>query len=327
MYVTVFFKESCSGTHSFRKGIATFLSACPGGANVLSIFKRLGWSIGEVPDRYIAYDAGQDQIVGRCAAGHDVADSNFSILPPHFTPDFEIGFDWEEIIPGFFHFPSSFKSTLPFLLASVCYHHDFLLQMLDGRHPFFQSALWRSGHISRLASEVINGIGSHVTSGLRATGVPPNVILAQEIHAIGEKLVCLQGAFGDFRKQVSADINSLNSSIPKGVSDRILDEIQIQGLQPLTKDSVLELVRDASRQQTEVFIATLNCHQATILDALGSRGQPLQETAHTLASAPLPIVTDARLFMWGNSLCHRVPKGYHFPMFVAIYPSQSSLTT
>ena len=65
-----------------------------GGANVLSIFKRLGWTIGEVPDRYIAYDAGQDKIVGRCAAGHDVANSNFSLLPPHFTPpDFEIGFE------------------------------------------------------------------------------------------------------------------------------------------------------------------------------------------------------------------------------------------
>ena len=41
------------GTHSFRKGVASFLASCPDGPNAISIFLRAGWSLGAVQSRYI----------------------------------------------------------------------------------------------------------------------------------------------------------------------------------------------------------------------------------------------------------------------------------
>jgi hypothetical protein len=41
------------GTHSFRKGVATFCATNPGGPTSISIFQRAGWSLGNVPNRYI----------------------------------------------------------------------------------------------------------------------------------------------------------------------------------------------------------------------------------------------------------------------------------
>lgn len=50
------------GTHSFRKGVATFASSCPGGPSTASIFLRAGWSLGAVTSRYIFAGEGGDQV-------------------------------------------------------------------------------------------------------------------------------------------------------------------------------------------------------------------------------------------------------------------------
>ena len=41
------------GTHSFRKGVASFLASCPDGPGAISIFLRAGWTLGAVQSRYL----------------------------------------------------------------------------------------------------------------------------------------------------------------------------------------------------------------------------------------------------------------------------------
>ena len=50
------------GTHSFRKGVATFAASCPGGPSTVCIFLRAGWSLGAVTSRYIFAGHGGDQV-------------------------------------------------------------------------------------------------------------------------------------------------------------------------------------------------------------------------------------------------------------------------
>ena len=59
------------GSHSFRKGTATFLSAMVGGPSPVSIYLRADWSLG-VQKRYILEGGGNDQLAGRAAAGLDI---------------------------------------------------------------------------------------------------------------------------------------------------------------------------------------------------------------------------------------------------------------
>ncbi len=73
------------GTHSCRKGVATYLSSNPAGPSMVSIFLRAGWSLGNVQQRYLFAGAGADQFVGRCATGLNVNENSFAVLPPHLS--------------------------------------------------------------------------------------------------------------------------------------------------------------------------------------------------------------------------------------------------
>ncbi len=39
------------GTHSFRKGVASYVAGVIGGPGIVAIFLRAGWSLGQVLDR------------------------------------------------------------------------------------------------------------------------------------------------------------------------------------------------------------------------------------------------------------------------------------
>jgi hypothetical protein len=72
------------------------------------------------------------QFVGRAASGLPLTDKMFAALPPHFLPAEPLLKDsmYEDILPGFKDFPESFKSVLPYLLASLIHHQKFLSDTL-----------------------------------------------------------------------------------------------------------------------------------------------------------------------------------------------------
>jgi hypothetical protein len=76
---------SMIGSHSFRKGIASFLSGTPGGSTAISIYLRAGWSLGPVQSRYVLEGEGGDQVCGRAATGLTLTDVSVANLPPHFV--------------------------------------------------------------------------------------------------------------------------------------------------------------------------------------------------------------------------------------------------
>jgi hypothetical protein len=66
------------------------------------------------------------------AAGLPLTESEFAILPPHFGLDTLSSIlmhdNWEKIVPGYQTFQQSFRKAIPYLLASVVQHSDFLVQ-------------------------------------------------------------------------------------------------------------------------------------------------------------------------------------------------------
>jgi hypothetical protein len=84
-------------------------------------------------------------------------------LPPRF--DVSAGgvvtaTQWEEILPGYStHYPECFQQALPYLLASLVHHRDFLRATLRREHPIFLSRLWANGIIDTLAPMVSAGGG------------------------------------------------------------------------------------------------------------------------------------------------------------------------
>ena len=70
------------GTHSTRKGAASYVLSQLGGPNIISVFLRCCWSLGNVQDRYIFLDAGGDQYLGRSVGGLPTSHHKFATLPP-----------------------------------------------------------------------------------------------------------------------------------------------------------------------------------------------------------------------------------------------------
>ena len=105
---------SMIGTHSFRKGIASFLSGTPEGPTSISIYLRAGWSLGPVQSRYILEGEGGDQVCGRATTGLPLTDVSFANLPARFVCG-DSGLtttEWEDILPGYSsYYPMSFRSV------------------------------------------------------------------------------------------------------------------------------------------------------------------------------------------------------------------------
>ena len=97
------------------------------------------------------------------------------------TPD-----EWNEICPCCNQYPAGFQMCLPYFLATLVQHYDWIMQRnLDNElinisvhHPIFQSRVFTSGIIPRLWSMVMtNNINGRcdVTTGMTASGVPPHI--------------------------------------------------------------------------------------------------------------------------------------------------------
>ena len=223
------------GSHSFRKGVATLLSNMPGGPSAVSVFLRAGWSLGAVQSRYIFEGSGGDQYCGRAAAGLSINDPDFAILPPHFdqTDGSVLSVaEWEDILPGYSSFyPSCFRVTLPYLLASLVYHREWLVKTLPGNHLLFQQRVWTSGVLERLAPKVHIGVFRNDVTKMKATGIPPYVKLNQQ-------LIDLRGCFNDGVSTLQHHLND----IPTAVKDSILSQCEINGVVPVTRDLLQEMM-------------------------------------------------------------------------------------
>jgi hypothetical protein len=225
------------GTHSFRKGISTFLQSIPGGPSSTSIYLRAGWSLGPVQSRYILEGGGGDQLCGRAATGLPLTEASFADLPPHFDvsngPVMSLA-EWEDILPGYATFyPSSFRQVIPFLLASIVFHKDYLRTKFKSNHHFFLQRIWTSGLVDRLSNNVLVGCGRHPISRMFAAGIPPHILLANQI-------IALENSVHNLKVNI---INRLEK-LPDDLKTVLLENFQINGALPITHTQVIEMMSD-----------------------------------------------------------------------------------
>ncbi len=271
------------GTHSFRKGLASFLASQPSGPSPINIWHRAGWSLGPVQSRYIFQGPGGDQFIGRAATLLDLNDVSFGILPPHFNdregPVLTTA-EWEIILPGYSTFyPRQFRVALPYLLASLVHHKAWLEQNLPSNHPIFLQRVWREGYIERLQGKVHLGVMRNKTTGMVATGIPPSVVILDKISQIFQSME-------NSAQNVRDQINRLPSELRREIMDRF--EL-VDGVRPLTHDDLAQM-------------------EERILNRLSQLNAPQisQEAPEEVAPNPL------RTWTWGGQF-HPVPEDFILP--------------
>jgi len=94
--------------------------------------------MGSVKEPYLQFEKAGDQYLGRVVSGLDVNDVSFAVSPPYFECDGDVKENIFTLIKDFtvgghgilgenFH-------MLYFCFASLCYHFDFLVQVLPQRN-------------------------------------------------------------------------------------------------------------------------------------------------------------------------------------------------
>ncbi len=72
------------GTHSLRKGAATFCLGQVMGPSPVTVYLRMDHSLGKLKDQYIFHGDGADQLCGRILCGLPCSDDRFCVITPHF---------------------------------------------------------------------------------------------------------------------------------------------------------------------------------------------------------------------------------------------------
>lgn len=166
--------------YSARKGAATFANGQIAGPNPVTVQLCMGHSLGKVNDPYLHFSDPQDQLCGRQVALLPILDHQFGTLPPHFnscTLSHLSEQFWNLIVPGYSNLTVEFKPTLPYLLASLLYHEDYLRNELDMSHPISSSRVFSANcKLEMLRTSILTGFGYCSDTGMQATGLPPHII-------------------------------------------------------------------------------------------------------------------------------------------------------
>jgi hypothetical protein len=235
-FMVLGFSPNELGTHSFRKGASTYASSKNGGPSMVAIYHRAGWCIGNVQKRYIFPTVGQDQMVGRVLCGLPWQDERYCILPPHFKDVSKIDVsDWELLVPGYCNYPASFRSAIPFVMASVIYHVKWIEENLPKSHPYFASRLYTTRVCNRLSNEVVTGYDNCEYTKMSATGIPESAMITKRLHTVEDTINALQNMCQRIDDNGERRLKSTMTDLPGVIVQCILDNISIEGAAPLSR--------------------------------------------------------------------------------------------
>ena len=206
----------------------------------LTVWSILCFAASDLRFFYIFYQ----QFVGRCATGLPLTDRIFSSLPPHFLYNEPLLTNemWKDILPDYEVLPSSFKAALPYLLASLIYHKAFLTSTLCEDHPLFLTRVWTNGIIGVLEAKVLSGCGRNPVSQMTATGVPPTLVLANQMEALTEKFSELEESSVKMHEEFVQTVTEKFDQLPESISSHIRATLEITGAVAATAGDVSNIV-------------------------------------------------------------------------------------
>ena len=152
---------------------------------------------------------------------------------------------YKEIISAFGSLRRTFQPVLPFLVASLAYHKDFLVQNLLPTHPLLLTRLWGSNLLDRMKSRVLAGCGENATSQMIASGVSPTLVLANQLDQLTNKVNELMITAEVQKEELLASWKSDFKALPDLVSAHIRETLEINRAISVTQSDVLRIVTNA----------------------------------------------------------------------------------
>ena len=207
------------GTHSLRKGAASYVDGLTDGPNTDSVKLRMEHKLGGCDFRYIFRGAGNDAYVGRSVSGLDTCSVDMGALPPHFRRKVKVtGIISQSIV---LRACSSFKKAFPFLVASVIHHWEWLKENLPKSHPFFTSRIYTSGVYETWEPLVITGIFKCPETRMKASGLPKIIVNLLETRMVHDAVLATPRITADLVLDAIGSVDNVNFH-NEGVLNRTL---------------------------------------------------------------------------------------------------------
>jgi hypothetical protein len=264
------------GTHSLRKGAATYVNGLNDAPDTDSVKLRMEHRLGGCDFRYIFRGAGNDMLVGRSVSGMDTTSVEMGVLPPHFKSHVDVSCVISQAIIT--RATNSLKRAFPFLVASVIYHWEWLRSNLPENHPFFLSKIYTSGVYAQWKPLVISGLVECPETGMRASGLPKIVVNILETRMVQDAV----------------------RAVPQQTADIVLSAISSVGSINLHNEEVLDRTLSPRFERIEREMESI----ASLV---------LQSVTNGRVNAPNPTTTNQfNRFKWADTW-HDYPENFEFP--------------
>ena len=298
--------------YSARKGSRTYAGGQVTGPPESALELRMGHTLGGARDPYIHPTDGADGHCGRTVALLPLLENNFAILPPHFDKTTSASLTcafWNAVVPGYERLPQSFKSCLPFLLATLMYHEDYLRENLHSSHPLWMSRVFTHNPIlSDLKSKVVTSI---LRDGdIVASGVPPHILHNIRFDVLEQEFKRLKEKFGDELGKIRQELSVLPNVIADVVVKEMRKNFTINGVTPLTLRDLDEFKLNLMTEMRQMFLEPGRTNQENQTENDGTIDNGIITGG---------VQTWWKTFNWNDGNPWRlVPYNYRFPRKIAM---------
>lgn len=268
------------GTHSFRKGGATYCTSgstqCP---SVTAVYLRAGWTIEGVQNRYLRYEAAGDYFVGRTICGLPIDAVQFALMAPAFPLGMEAVL--RAIKLCFPNAPPHMYGILEYCLASVVFHQKYLRETLPASHPLWSSPLWNRDILTPLAAAVQSPQFEDKRRNVSGTGIPPTVHIMGMVAKATNAVSSLEASLPTLVHQITTEV------------DRLLETREIA----------------AGSITTQILESTVERLLGPVLSEIRKRdGASATPCPPMTSPIPTPVGT-YQLYNWGGKL-RKVPEDF-----------------
>jgi hypothetical protein len=307
------------GTHSWRKGAATYLLGVIDGPSPVAVYIRMGWSLGNTQDRYIAGGTGSDQHCGRMACGLQSNSSAFAALPPHFHADakahIEAAGGWTIAFPDYNRYPSSLQRVCPFVLASVLHHYDTLGKWFDPSHCIWMGPLFAKNMalVEKLRRLVVNtDSGRCAECGMTASGVPAHIYMQSKVERMEAAAEAQAVAYATSTEKMISSVKSIADTLPEQLKASLLQNFKVKGAVPVTSRDFATLSTTMTGTITSELKKMREDMQAQQQNIGLDRAAAVRAQG-TGCSPATAWVCSRPTFDWGGQL-RILPASYNFPV-------------
>jgi hypothetical protein len=265
------FDPSDIGSHSIRKGAATFLTSLPGGPSAAASCIRGGWTMGNVKDRYFRYSEAGDQFVGRCLALLNLLTIEFSCSPPMFVVEDNSDFDqWiNDVVLTQYPFAldiNGFALLCRMCTASLLFHRKWIMDHFSNSIIASCCHLYKYSNIKQFFEDHPNILKVFFPwnnpNGHSFSGIPPHAALLNDLKALRSGQERLMNTLKDTLKEALDETRTESAGLSKKELFTYLDLLKNDLLKQFTTmerqhcvqndNAILENSKEMVTEQVEV---------------------------------------------------------------------------